>query len=144
MKGMTIPCRVRSLHIERRQVRGCMSQFDPQCLPRFGGPARDTACISVSETAARALLGKPLFPIALAPAQYFPNCLAPRNGLSSRRGFANIILKDNPFQARSSALVLSFPYLGASGRDPGHVPKKGYARLEPDRYQRPRLFPQSR
>lgn len=35
--------------------------------PQFG------ACISVTETTARALLGKPLFPIALAPAQYIPN-----------------------------------------------------------------------
>lgn len=34
--------------------------------PRFG------ACISVTEAAARALLAKPLFPIALAPAQYLP------------------------------------------------------------------------
>ena len=38
------------------------------------GEARQYAdCISVTEATARALLGKPLFPIALAPAQYFPN-----------------------------------------------------------------------
>ncbi|HEX5803492.1 MAG TPA: serine protease, partial [Azospira sp.] len=35
--------------------------------PRFG------ACISVTEATARALLARPLFPIALAPAQYFPD-----------------------------------------------------------------------
>ena len=40
---------------------------------RAGEPPRYGACISVSEAAARALLGKPLFPIALAPARYFPN-----------------------------------------------------------------------
>jgi S1-C subfamily serine protease len=36
-------------------------------VPQFG------ACISVTEATARTLLGKPLFPIALAPAQYIPN-----------------------------------------------------------------------
>lgn len=35
--------------------------------PQYGG------CISVTEATARALLSKPLFPIALAPAQYIPN-----------------------------------------------------------------------
>lgn len=38
-----------------------------------GQPPRFGACISVSEATARALLAKPLFPIALAPAQYLPN-----------------------------------------------------------------------
>jgi hypothetical protein len=37
------------------------------CDPRYG------ACVSVTEATARALLSKPLFPIALAPAQYVPN-----------------------------------------------------------------------
>lgn len=40
---------------------------------RVGEAPRYGACISVSEAVARALLGKPLFPIALAPARYFPN-----------------------------------------------------------------------
>ncbi|MDQ5960364.1 MAG: serine protease Do [Pseudomonadota bacterium] len=38
-----------------------------------GGDAQYGACISVTEATARALLSKPLFPIALAPAQYIPN-----------------------------------------------------------------------
>lgn len=38
---------------------------------RGGEPPRFGACISVTEATARALLAKPLFPIALAPAQYF-------------------------------------------------------------------------
>ncbi len=39
---------------------------------RGGEPPRFGACISLSEATARALLAKPLFPIALAPAQYLP------------------------------------------------------------------------
>lgn len=35
--------------------------------PQYGG------CISVTEATAKALLARPLFPIALAPAQYIPN-----------------------------------------------------------------------
>lgn len=38
-----------------------------------GGDPQYGACISVTEATARALLSKPLFPIALAPAQYVPN-----------------------------------------------------------------------
>lgn len=38
-----------------------------------GEPPQYGACISVTEATARALLSKPLFPIALAPAQYIPN-----------------------------------------------------------------------
>ncbi|MCP5267655.1 MAG: trypsin-like peptidase domain-containing protein [Zoogloeaceae bacterium] len=38
-----------------------------------GGDPQFGACISVTEATARALLSKPLFPIALAPAQYLPN-----------------------------------------------------------------------
>ncbi len=38
-----------------------------------GEPPQFGACISVTEATARALLSKPLFPIALAPAQYIPN-----------------------------------------------------------------------
>lgn len=38
-----------------------------------GGDPQYGACISVTEASARALLSKPLFPIALAPAQYISN-----------------------------------------------------------------------
>lgn len=38
-----------------------------------GEPPQYGSCISVTEATARALLSKPLFPIALAPAQYIPN-----------------------------------------------------------------------
>lgn len=38
-----------------------------------GGDPKFGACISITEATARALLSKPLFPIALAPAQYIPN-----------------------------------------------------------------------
>lgn len=38
-----------------------------------GGDPQYGACISVTEATARTLLAKPLFPIALAPAQYIPN-----------------------------------------------------------------------
>ncbi|MBI2308032.1 MAG: trypsin-like peptidase domain-containing protein [Rhodocyclales bacterium] len=38
-----------------------------------GEPPQFGACISVTEATARALLAKPLFPIALAPAQYIAN-----------------------------------------------------------------------
>lgn len=38
-----------------------------------GGDAQYGACVSVTEATARALLNRPLFPIALAPAQYVPN-----------------------------------------------------------------------
>lgn len=38
-----------------------------------GGDPQYGACVSVTEATARALLSKPLFPIALAPAQYVPN-----------------------------------------------------------------------
>jgi serine protease Do len=38
-----------------------------------GGDPQYGACISVTEATARSLLSKPLFPIALAPAQYVPN-----------------------------------------------------------------------
>lgn len=38
-----------------------------------GEPPQFGACISVTEATARSLLAKPLFPIALAPAQYIPN-----------------------------------------------------------------------
>lgn len=38
-----------------------------------GQPPRFGTCISVSEATARALLAKPLFPVALAPAQHLPN-----------------------------------------------------------------------
>lgn len=40
---------------------------------KTGGPPQYRDCISLTEATARALLGQPLFPIALAPAQYFPN-----------------------------------------------------------------------
>ncbi|WP_299072834.1 trypsin-like peptidase domain-containing protein [Accumulibacter sp.] len=40
---------------------------------RAGDARQYRDCISVTEATARALIGKPLFPIALAPAQYFPN-----------------------------------------------------------------------
>jgi S1-C subfamily serine protease len=46
--------------VQRYQAKGGQ-------LPQFG------ACISVTESTARALLSKPLFPIALAPAKYIPN-----------------------------------------------------------------------
>ena len=38
-----------------------------------GGDPQYGACISITEASARALLSKPLFPIALAPAQYISN-----------------------------------------------------------------------
>lgn len=38
-----------------------------------GGDPAYGACISVTEATARALLARPLFPIALAPARYIPN-----------------------------------------------------------------------
>ena len=38
-----------------------------------GGDPAYGACISVTEATARALLARPLFPIALAPAKYIPN-----------------------------------------------------------------------
>ena len=38
-----------------------------------GGDPQYGACISLTEASARALLSKPLFPIALAPAQYISN-----------------------------------------------------------------------
>lgn len=38
-----------------------------------GGDPQYGACISVTEASARALLSKPLFPIAMAPAQYISN-----------------------------------------------------------------------
>lgn len=40
---------------------------------KAGEPPQYGACIAVTESTARALLSKPLFPIALAPAQYIPN-----------------------------------------------------------------------
>jgi len=42
-------------------------------VTRVGEPPRYGSCVSVTEATARALLGRPLFPIALAPAQYVPN-----------------------------------------------------------------------
>lgn len=39
---------------------------------RFGEAPRYGACVSLGESVARALLARPLFPIALAPAQFFP------------------------------------------------------------------------
>ena len=39
---------------------------------RFGEPQYGY-CVSVTEATARALLARPLFPLALAPAQYVPN-----------------------------------------------------------------------
>lgn len=38
-----------------------------------GGDPAYGACVSITEATARTLLAKPLFPIALAPAQYVPN-----------------------------------------------------------------------
>lgn len=42
-------------------------------VSRNGEPPRYGSCVSLTESTARALLGRPLFPIALAPAQYIAN-----------------------------------------------------------------------
>lgn len=50
---------------------GVVSQV--QVRARDREPVQYGDCISVPEASARVLLGKPLFPIALAPAQYLRN-----------------------------------------------------------------------